>query len=267
MVKAGPTSSPRGGAWRGARWRGAAAGLGLALAVTGPGEAQRPGVGPTGARAYDAAQAAASAAATAADETARLLVQLRAQLGPGPHVGARRDLEEEAVATERALHGYRRLAQAGLDEVVRLLVESPRGGEATDRARRQTTEDRALLAGREAEVMAARARTEAERMRALVAEARLLLATDGGARSGPVKPLAAPEPEAGSGVVPNVVGARLEAASRDLGDAGLRLGAVTGPREGFVIRQTPEAGLRLTRGAPVALVLSSTAASTTDPQP
>jgi hypothetical protein len=277
----GPSGCARGrgeaGSVRAARRLVAAAGLGLVLALGEPGEAQRPATGPGGTKAYDAAQAAASAAGAAQEEGARLLVFLRRELGAGAPGESRTALEQEAAEAERALAACRGLAQASADEAMRLLVEAPRGGESQDRARRQVAEDRALLAGREAEVMAARARTEAERIRALLAEARLLAATGSAGRAGaapavPRVPTAAPArsaPDSGAdaGIVPNLVGARLEAAGRDLEDAGLRLGAVTGPREGFVVRQSPEAGARLARGAAVGVTLSGTAATATDASP
>jgi beta-lactam-binding protein with PASTA domain len=67
--------------------------------------------------------------------------------------------------------------------------------------------------------------------------------------------------------VPNVVGARLEAASRDLAAAGLRVGATTGPRDGHVVKQTPDAGARVTARSAVTLTLSGSAATTIELAP
>ena len=52
---------------------------------------------------------------------------------------------------------------------------------APDLVRRDTLEQHALLAAHEAAVMAARARAEAERLRAILAEAKLATAEGGGA--------------------------------------------------------------------------------------
>ena len=51
---------------------------------------------------------------------------------------------------------------------------------APDLVRRETLEQHALLAAHEAAVMAARTWTEAERLRAILAEARLAMADGGG---------------------------------------------------------------------------------------
>ena len=63
--------------------------------------------------------------------------------------------------------------------------------------------------------------------------------------------------------MPNLVGARLDAAAQELAAAGLRLGPTAGPREGFVVKQTPPAGARVPRQAAVSLTLSATAAGVT----
>ena len=55
---------------------------------------------------------------------------------------------------------------------------------SADLVRRDTLEQHALLAAHEAAVMAARTRTEAERLRAILAEARLATAEGGGAIRG-----------------------------------------------------------------------------------
>jgi beta-lactam-binding protein with PASTA domain len=53
---------------------------------------------------------------------------------------------------------------------------------------------------------------------------------------------------------------------RDLAAAGLRLGPVTGPREGHVVKQSPDSGTAVARQSAVGLTLSATAATTTPPQ-
>jgi beta-lactam-binding protein with PASTA domain len=70
----------------------------------------------------------------------------------------------------------------------------------------------------------------------------------------------------GETAVPNLIGARLEAAVGDLVAAGLRLGATTGPREGFVVKQSPEAGAIAPRQTAVSLTLSATAATIAPPR-
>jgi beta-lactam-binding protein with PASTA domain len=88
----------------------------------------------------------------------------------------------------------------------------------------------------------------------------------GAAPSGPALPRApGTTPAAAEVAVPNLVGARLEAARRDLAEAGLRLGQVTGPADGFVVKQTPEAGASVPRDASVHVTLSATAAGVTVP--
>ncbi|MGH7322162.1 MAG: PASTA domain-containing protein, partial [Candidatus Rokuibacteriota bacterium] len=67
--------------------------------------------------------------------------------------------------------------------------------------------------------------------------------------------------------VPNLVGARLDAATRDLAAVGLRLGATAGPGEGFVVKQVPEAGTPVPRETAVSVTLSATAASVTGSPP
>jgi beta-lactam-binding protein with PASTA domain len=66
--------------------------------------------------------------------------------------------------------------------------------------------------------------------------------------------------------VPNVIGTRYEAAVRDLEAAGLKLGPVVGPREGHVVKQSPEGGAVVPRQSAVSLTLSATAA-TKSPSP
>ena len=115
--------------------------------------------------------------------------------------------------------------------------------------------------------MAARARAEAERLRAIHAEARLALGSRGGPAGGPAPAPRPVESASRQVTVPNLVGARLEAATRDLKAAGLRLGRTTGSRDGFVVKQSPEAGSQIARQAAVEVTLSATAATTTAPPP
>jgi beta-lactam-binding protein with PASTA domain len=70
----------------------------------------------------------------------------------------------------------------------------------------------------------------------------------------------------GETVVPNLIGARLDAAVGDLQAAGLRLGATTGPRDGFVVTQSPEAGATTPRQTAVSVTLSATAATIAPPR-
>lgn len=223
-------------------------------------------LGTAGARAFQMAQSADDAAAAALEEGERALAQLRA-LGEGEREPDElAPLRAEAEAAGQALVSYRKLAQAASTEALQLLAEVTRQapGKTPDPIRRETFEQRALLAAHEGAVMAARVRAEAERLRARVAEARLALAAraPSAPRAGPT--LAAPAaPGDAMVLVPNLVGARLEAAVRDLDVAGLRLGGTTGARDGFVVKQAPEAGARVARQAAVAVTLSATAAGTT----
>jgi hypothetical protein len=119
--------------------------------------------------------------------------------------------------------------------------------------------------------MSARTRAETERLRAILAEARLTTIEGGtaarGARSAPAAPGSPEVPAAGwrrgDVVVPNLIGARLDAAVRDLEAAGLRLGPVTGPREGFIVKQSPDPGGGVLRHSAVSVTLSGTAATIT----
>jgi beta-lactam-binding protein with PASTA domain len=52
----------------------------------------------------------------------------------------------------------------------------------------------------------------------------------------------------------------------DLEAAGLRLGAVSGPREGHVVKQSPEGGTAVSRQSAVSLTLSGTAATISPPR-
>lgn len=230
----------------------------------------------TGRRAYEAAQKADDGAGVALDEGEKSLARVRGLVPAGEAPPeALRPLLDEAAAAHEALVGYRRLAQASAADALRLLADVSRLPvvPALDVVRRDTLEQHALLAAHEAAVMAARARAEAERLRAIAAEARL--AAPGGppgqrgARGTP--PLEGPAPAGGRRaseevVVPNLVGARLDAAIRDLQVAGLRLGTVTGPREGFVVLQAPDAGASVPGGSAVSVTLSATAATIGPPR-
>jgi hypothetical protein len=242
-----------------ARLKRVAAGLAAAAALAwaaGPAPAQ---LGSDGTRAHALARSADDGAAEADAEGAAAQKQLQALTADARETDALRALREDAATAARALAGYRRLAQESAAEAFRLLVGLGKGG---DSVRREVVEQQALLAAHEASVMAARARTEAERLRALVAETRVFLAAqETAARAAP-----APVP-AGQVEVPNLVGARLDAATRDLQVAGLRLGAVAGPRDGFVVKQEPAAGARVGRQAAVGVTLSGTAAGVTPVPP
>jgi len=261
--------------------RGAAAAL-LALGLAAPAAAQ---IGPNGAKAYDMARAADDAARGAHDEGREAFAALQA-LGAPPRDAERlRPALDEAEAAVQALDAYRKQTQASADQVIEQLAEVSRG--RAEPAARDRLEQRALLSAYEASVMAARTRTQAERLRALLAEARALLAgpsTGAGGAAGAERPA---ERAAGSGArppaaatgstapalaanevaVPNLVGGRLQDAVRDLAAAGLRLGTATGPRDGFVVNQSPAAGARVARQAAVAVTLSGTAAGSTPATP
>jgi hypothetical protein len=222
------------------------------LALAGPAAAQ---LGVNGAKAYDMAHAADDAARVAQEEGQEALKQLQ-----DLKAGSR---DADALKT-----------QASTDETMALLAELMRLGSSVEASRRQQAEQRALLSAYEAAVMAARARSQAERLRALHAEGRALLGggSPGAPPAGARAPRAKPEaPATGAGandvLVPNVVGARLDSATRDLEAAGLRLGPTTGPRDGFVVKQTPPPGAVAPRQTGVSLTLSATAASVTDLPP
>ncbi len=236
---------------------------------------------PEAGRAYDLARAADDTAIAAHEEGTAVLKRFEELRPTGAESEPLRALDEEARAAHEALTGYRKQAQASASEAFQLVTELTRAAaEPTpDPIRREVFEQRAILAAHEAAVMAARARAEAERLRAVYAEARVLLAASRASTPGrPPAPAAGPAPGTASGAagaaarppgtepserevtVPNLVGARLDAATRDLEAAGLRLGATTGPRDGFVVKQTPPAGSRAARRAAVGLTLSTTAA-------
>jgi hypothetical protein len=248
--------------------RGLAVAL-VVLAVAGPLHAQ---FGPNGVKAYDMARAADDAARLAHDEGRETLAQLQALKPPPRSPDGLKLLAEQAQAAAEALDAFRKLTQDSADRVVEQLAELSRT--RPEPARREQVEQRALLDAYEAAVMAARARSQAERLRALLAEGRVVVA--GGPAPSPsdrtpaagARPVAPPSPAAsataGSDVeVPNVVGARLDEATRDLTTAGLRIGATTGPREGFIVKQIPAAGTRVARQSAVTLTLSTTAVGVT----
>jgi hypothetical protein len=256
------------------RGLGGALGLLAVLAVAGPVHAQ---FGPNGVKAYDMARGADDAARLAHDEGRETLAQLQALKPPPRNPDGLKLLAEQAQAAAEALDAFRKLTQDSADRVVEQLAEISRT--RPEPARREQVEQRALLDAYEAAVMAARARSQAERLRALLAEGRVVVAggptppaageraPGAGARPAAPPPPAAPA-TAGSDVeVPNVVGARLEEATRDLTAAGLRLGGTTGPREGFIVKQTPAAGTRAARQSAVTLTLSTTAVGVTPVPP
>ena len=236
----------------------------------------------TGTRAFDMARAADDRAAEALEEGESALARITDQAGGERAPESLKPILAEAQAAHEALVGYRRQAQSSATETLQALA---RAGRLTTQARpdpirRDALEQQALLSAHEAAVVAARARAEAERLRALVAEARAILAGAGGdpatgrgpgraaagrpVTAAPASPSApAPSGRADGLEVPNLVGARLDGASRDLAAAGLRLGGSTGPRDGFVVKQAPEAGARVAAGTAVSVILSATAATST----
>jgi PASTA domain len=254
-----------------------------------------------GTRAYDMARAADAGASDALAEGERALAQVTELTGGDRPSEASKAILAEARDAHEALVAYRRQAQTNATETLQTLTQAARVAAQAkpDPLRREAFEQQALLSAHEAAVAAARARAEAERLRALVAETRVVLAGEGsgtaGSRSGRpavARPVAtertgpgSPAPggrggesgqagaqATGTGTrsggaaeveVPNVVGARLDAASRDLAAAGLRLGASAGPRDGFIVKQAPEAGVRVAPQTPVSVTLSATAATTT----
>jgi hypothetical protein len=237
----------------------------------------------TGRRAYETARNADDAAAAALEEGEKTVALIKA-LAPEREAASQvlKPFLDEGEAAHQALGGYRRLAQASSTDTLRLLADVSKLAviPAPDLVRRDTLEQHALLAAHEAAVMAARTRAEAERLRAILAEARLATAEGGaavrGARGTPVPP-AGPAgrgssettPDStrrGDAVVPNLIGARLDAAVRDLEAAGLRLGPVAGPRDGHIVKQVPEAGGGAPRQSAVSVTLSATAATIAPPR-
>ena len=251
------------------------AGLTLALGATSLLAAP---LSETGRRAYEAARSADDGAAAALEEgekTAALIKALapeRDAMSP-----ALRPFIDEGEAAHQALGGYRRLAQASSTDALRLLADVSKLPvvPAPDLVRRDALEQHALLAAHESAVMAARARAEAERLRAILAEARLATVEGGGSVRGPrgtpaARGTAATPPDSsprrGDAVVPNLIGARLDAAVRDLEAVGLRLGPVAGPRDGYIVKQSPEPGGGAPRQSAVGVTLSATAATIAPPQ-
>ncbi len=231
----------------------------------------------TGRRAYEAARTAedgVNAAFEEGEKTAGRIKALAPERDPVPE--ALKPFLGEGEAATQALASYRRLALASATDALRLLADVSKlpNAPAPDVVRRDTLEQHALLAAHEAAVMAARARAETERLRAILAEARLATAEGGSPGRGSRAPAAgrgsgesAPaEARGGEAIVPNLIGTRLEAAVRDLAAAGLRLGPVTGPREGHVVKQNPDSGTAVARQSAVSLTLSATAATISPPQ-
>jgi hypothetical protein len=247
------------------------AGLALALGATAAIAAP---LTETGRRAYETARSADDGAAAALEEGEKTVAQLKALVPERETVPpALKPYLEQGEATQQALTGYRRLTQASSTDTLRLLadVSTLPVVPAPDLVRRDTLEQHALLTAHEAAVMAARTRTEAERLRAILAEARLAKADGGGSGRGakaaaPGPAIQDPAARRDPALVPNLIGARLEAAVRDLEAAGLRLGAVTGPRDGYVVNQSPEAGGSAASQSGVSVTLSGTAATITPPR-
>jgi PASTA domain len=224
--------------------------------------------GADGAKAYQMARSAGDDAQAAQQEGTTAYQSLKELAPPAREGEPLRRLQDDGAAAHEALTGYRKRAMESSGEALSLLAELTRGaattsGSATDQARREVYEQKALLAAHEAGVMAARARTEAERLRAILAEARGVVAS---VPSPGRAPASRPEPPPRTGQdveVPNLIGARLDGALRDLQTAGLRLGTTAGPRDGFIVKQTPAAGTRLPRQGAVSVTLSATAAGST----
>jgi hypothetical protein len=244
------------------------AGLGLTAGAASLGAAP---LTETGRRAYETARTADDRATEALEEgekTAGRIKGLVPAREPPPET--LKPFLDEGEAARQALASYRRLAQGHATDALRLLADVTKmpAVPAPDLVRRDTLEQHALLSAHEAAVMAARARAETERLRAILAEARLATGDGGGGRgsardaSGSTPPPVRP----GETTVPNLIGARLDAAKGDLEAAGLRLGATTGPSEGFVVKQSPEAGAVASRQTAVSLTLSATAATIAPPR-
>jgi hypothetical protein len=232
-----------------------------------------------GRRAYETARTAEDGAVAALEEGEKTVALIKA-LAPERDAVPEglKPFLEEGEAAHQALGGYRRLAQASSTDALRLLADVTKLpiAPSPDVVRRDTLEQHALLAAHEAAVMAARARAEAERLRAILAEARLATVEGGGTlrgargasggSGGRGSGEAPPDSRRGETVVPNLIGARLDAAVRDLETAGLRLGPVTGPRDGYVVKQSPEGGGGAPRQSAVSVTLSGTAATIAPPR-
>jgi hypothetical protein len=250
------------------------AGLGLALAA-GP-LAAAP-LTDTGRRAFETARNADDGAAAALEEGEKTVALLKSLVPERDAVPpALKPFLDEGEAAHQALGGYRRLAQTSSTDALRLLADVTKLPivPAPDLVRRDTLEQHALLAAHEASVMAARTRAEAERLRAILAEARLATVEGGGAVRGAHGASAGRgggdsspgRAVGGEAVVPNLIGARLDAAVRDLETAGLRLGPVSGPRDGYIVKQSPEGGGGAPRQTAVSVTLSGTAATIAPPR-
>jgi hypothetical protein len=248
-------------------------GLALALGATSVPAAP---LTETGRRAYETAKSADEGATAALEEGEKTVALIKA-LAPERETvpPTLKPFLEESEAAHQALGGYRRLAQASSTDALRLLADVSKLPvvPAPDVVRRDVLEQHALLAAHEAAVMAARTRAEAERLRAILAEARLATAEGGsparGTRGAPARGGAETLPDSSrraAAVVPNLIGARLDAAVRDLEAAGLRLGPVTGPRDGYIVQQSPEAGGGAPRQSAVGVTLSATAATIAPPR-
>jgi hypothetical protein len=246
---------------------------GVVMLLAGPAGAQpRGALSSEATRAYDLARSADETAGQAQEEAERSLKEVQKLVDPERAPVALREAREAAEAAGQAVTGYRRQAQAAATEALQLLAEVARlqTSPKPDPLRRGVLEQRALLTAYEAQVMAVRARADAERLRAILAETRAAQAGAGStaraAAPPPAGPAAPVAPVTGAGTggveVPNLIGARLDAATRDLQAAGLRLGGIEGPREGFVVKQAPEAGMRAARDAAVSVTLSGSAATT-----
>jgi hypothetical protein len=226
----------------------------------------------TGRRAYETARKADDEAAAASEEGAKTLTLIKALVPEREAVPPTlKPFLDEGETARQALDGYRRLTQTSSTDALGLLADVSKMPTvpAPDLVRRDSLEQHALLAAHEAAVMSARTRAEAERLRAILAEARLATADGGGLARGAHGASAgtgsgdatAGTPRRGDAIVPNLIGARLDAAVRDLEAAGLRLGSVTGPRDGFIVKQSPEAGGGAPRQSLVSVTLSATAAT------
>lgn len=252
-------------------WRSVVPATALALALGALPLAAAP-LTEAGRRAYQAAQKADDEAGAAFEEGEKTLALLKA-LAP-EHDAVPPGLKpflDEGEASRQALQGYRRLALGSSTDALGLLADVSKMSTVptVDAVRRDTLEQHALLSAHEAAVMSARARAEAERLRAILAEARLATVEVGGnARGTRSAPAPSGSGEAassgqrrGDAIVPNLIGARLDAATRDLETAGLRLGPVTGPRDGFIVKQSPDAGTGAPHQSAVTVTLSGTAAT------
>src|SRR5262249_75246 len=141
----------------------------------------------TGRRAYETARKADDEATAASEEGVKTLALIKA-LAPEREAmpPALKPFLDAGEAANQALDGYRRLTQASSTNALGLLADVSKipTVPTPDLVRRDTLEQHALLAAHEAAVMSARARAEAERLRAILAEARLATAEGGGVGRG-----------------------------------------------------------------------------------